>query len=95
VNKEDLRSEAGCIIEDRDEEKLGPVKEKFETKKLPVQKYMIAEFPYKGKGSVIISIMKVYPALVKFAREHGHNTDAPVMEIYDVPNKKIYYRKEL
>jgi len=39
--------------------------------------------------------MKVYPALNKFAKQNGFNEESAVMEIYDVPNKKILYRKEI
>jgi hypothetical protein len=39
------------------------------------------------------SLIKVYPALNKFALENGLSDDSAVMEIYDIPNKKIIYQK--
>ena len=39
--------------------------------------------------------MKVYPALNKYAIQNGYNEEGLVMEIYDIPNNKILYRKEL
>ena len=42
----------------------------------------------------MFGIMKVYPALDKYLKEHKYS-DSPIMEIYDVPNKKIIYRKEI
>jgi hypothetical protein len=39
--------------------------------------------------------MKVYPAIEKFVEENGYKKEGAVMEIYDVPNKKIVYRKEI
>ena len=39
--------------------------------------------------------MKVYPALNKFAKQNGFNEESAVMEMYDIPNKKLLYRKEL
>jgi hypothetical protein len=95
VEKSKLRSEAGCIIEEKDIEKLSDLPASFSTKIFPRKKYITTEFPYKGKMSVLFSIMKVYPALGKFATENNLNDDGAVMEIYDIPNKKIYYRKEI
>jgi len=38
--------------------------------------------------------MKVYPSLMKFAKENGYSEVGPIMEIYDMPDNKIIYRKE-
>lgn len=95
VEKEKLRSEAGSIIEEKDLEKLKALNHRFQTKVLQNKKYITTEFPYKGKLSVMLSIMKVYPALSKYAKEKGYNEDGAVMEIYDIPNDKILYRKEI
>ena len=94
VEKEKLRSEAGDIIEKDDLDKLLLIEGKYEIKVLPKQKYIITEFPYKGKISVLISIMKVYPALGKYA-EQNNLGDGAVIEICDVPNKKLMYRREI
>ncbi len=95
VEAADLRSDAGCILEPADAEQTDKLKVKYEIKEFPEKKYITASFPYKNKMSVMMSIMKVYPALNKYCEEKGYDTDTPVMEIYDVPNKKIYYRKEI
>lgn len=39
--------------------------------------------------------MKVYPAIEKYVEINGCKNEGSVMEIYDVPNKKIVYRKEI
>ncbi len=94
VEKSKLRSEAGCIIEAKDvnnAKAMGIYKSKI----LPEQKYIISEFPYKGKLSVLFSIMKVYPALNKFSAKNGYDENGAIIEIYDIPNKKILYRKEI
>jgi hypothetical protein len=44
--------------------------------------------------SILVGLMKVYPALEKYTKENGYAGGA-IMEIYDVPNKKIIYRQEL
>ena len=93
VAKEKLRSEIGCIVESADSSTLTKLAEKYQVKTLPESEFVIAEFPFKGKLSVLFGIMKVYPALDKFCKEQGY-IDTPITEIYDVPNKKIIYRKE-
>ncbi|MFO7864538.1 MAG: hypothetical protein R6U85_11095 [Salinivirgaceae bacterium] len=95
VDKTKLRSEAGCIIEPKDVQKLVQIDIPFRVKTIPVKKYMITEFPYKGKLSVMFGIFKVYPALEKFTMQNNHSIDGSIIEIYDVPGKKIMYRKEI
>jgi len=95
VEKSELRSEVGCIIEDKDTSRLTKIKEEFNTKNFPKSSFAVAEFPSKGKLSVLFGIMKVYPAIDKFVEKNGYKKEGYVMEIYDVPNKKIVYRKQL
>ncbi len=95
VEKSKLRSEAGNILEPSDMDRLPLLKEKYSTKIFPEQEYITTEFPYKGKMSVMFSIMKVYPALTKYAKANGYKEDTSVMEIYDIPNKRILYRKSI
>lgn len=94
VEKSKLRSEIGCIVENLDSVMIDKLSGKFQIKTYPYKSYITAEFPFKGKLSVMFGIMKVYPALEKYLKEHGYS-DGPIMEIYDVPNKKIIYRKEI
>ena len=93
VAKEELRSEVGCIVENADSATLARLAEKYQVKTLPQSDFIVTEFPFKGKLSIFFAIMKVYPALGKFCEEHGY-VDSPITEIYDIPNKKIIYRKE-
>jgi hypothetical protein len=93
VAKEKLRSEIGCIIENIDSATLTKLTEKYQVKTLSESEFIITEFPFKGKLSVLFGIMKVYPALEKFSKGQGF-AESPITEIYDVPNKKIIYRKE-
>ncbi len=95
VEKSKLRSEAGSIIEQRDLDKLNELPRDFLVKKMAEGRFITTEFPYKGKMSVIFSTMKVYSTLNKFAQNNGYNDDGAVIEIYDIPNKKILYRKEI
>jgi len=95
VKKSKLRSEAGCIIEAGDVAKVSTLTGDFKIKVLPKKQYIVAEFPYEGKLSIMVSIMKVYPSLKKYAEKNGFETNGAVMEIYDIPNGQILYREEL
>lgn len=95
VEKDKLRSEIGCIVEQKDTSKVSQIKGDLKTKTFPEKSYIVTEFPFKGKLSIIHGIMKVYPSIEKFVKEKGYSNDGAVMEIYDVPNKKILYRKEI
>jgi hypothetical protein len=95
VNREKLRSEIGCIIEENDYPKIDSVKAKYKVKTFPRKTYIVTEFPSKGKLSIIIGIIKVYPAMIQYVKTHKYNDRGFVMEIYDTPGKKIIYRKEI
>ncbi len=94
TEKEVLRADVGCILES-DFEKIDVLKNDFEIRKYPKSTYLTAEFPYKGTPSILIGIMKVYPAFNGYLEENGYVIDSPALEIWDFPNKKISYRKEL
>jgi len=96
VAKENLRYEAGCILENNiDSAKLEILKEKYKIKTLPEKEYLVSEFPFKGMMSVLVGIMKVYPAVDKYLEGKNIKKADAMMEIYDVPNKKLYYRMEM
>lgn len=95
VEKSKLRSEIGCIInEPIDSTTLADLSKKYKVKILPKGTYITTEFPNKGMMSTLVAIVKVYPALDKYVKENGFYDKVSVMEIYDVPNKKIIYRKK-
>ena len=94
VAKDKLRSEIGCIVENLDSVTLAGLTEKYQVKTLPQSEFVVTEFPFKGKLSILFGIMKVYPALDKFCKERGY-AESPITEIYDIPNKKIIYRKQI
>ena len=73
--------------------KTDDLSDRFNIKKVPIRDYMIAEMPYYGKWSIFLGIFKVYPKFEKFALENNLDEEGEVMEIYDIPNKKIIYRK--
>jgi hypothetical protein len=94
VETSKLRSDIGCIIEDADSTKIELISQHLKVKTCPEGKYVITEFPNRGFISIIIGIIKVYPAFNDYVIANGYK-DSPIMEIYDTPNKKIIYRKEI
>ncbi|MBP7102149.1 MAG: GyrI-like domain-containing protein [Bacteroidales bacterium] len=95
VERSKLRSELGCLLEERDTNKLTLLKNKYQIKTFPVGNYVVVEFPFKGFLSVMIGIMRVYPNIGEYVKTNGYSEKGAITEIYDVPNKKIIYRKEI
>ena len=91
VPKEKLRSEIGCILEEKDLSKVEELKAKqFKIKEFPKTEAIVVEFPFNTQFSIFAGIMKVYPKLEAYRKEYNYQT-REVMEIYDVPSKKILY----
>lgn len=95
VEKSKLRADAGCIVEEADVHRIPELKDPFRVKVLPEKEYLVTGFPFKGKMSVMVGIMKVYPAMSQYIKKKGYSEEGFVMEIYDTPGKKITYRKEI
>jgi len=95
VEKEKLRSDIGCILEPKDTGRVAKLEGKFKIKSCPEGNYIVTEFPFKSKLSVFVGIMRVYPAINKYIKEKGYSEEGSIMEIYDVPKKKIIYRKQI
>jgi len=86
-----LRSEIGCILEEKDLARVEELKTKqFKIKEFPNTNAIVIEFPFNNQFSILAGIMKVYPKLEAYRKEHNYNP-REVMEIYDVPSKKILY----
>ncbi|HEX3048356.1 MAG TPA: hypothetical protein VHY08_26650, partial [Bacillota bacterium] len=65
------------------------------TRYFVVGKVRIAYF-FLSSGSLARSFSsRMHPALNKFALENHFSDDSAVMEIYDIPNKRIIYRKAI
>jgi hypothetical protein len=90
VDKKNLRSIAGCILDKQDEDKIDYLQKNYQIKKFPASKSVIVVFPYKGIPSIFLGVVKVYPKLAEYLA-HKKYPPVPVMEIYDRPNEKIVY----
>lgn len=95
VESTKLRSEIGSVLEEKDSVRIAELCDRFQVKFCPEQTCIVTEFPFKGPISVMIGLIKVYPAMNEYLKANNLNNDSPIMEIYDVPNKKIYYRKAI
>lgn len=90
VPKEQLRSEVGCVLPAAYSEQAEVLAEKYKVKEFPVQRCIVAEMPYRNKASIMLGVFKTYPKLEKLVQEKGYPQN-PVMERYDVVNKRIQY----
>ncbi len=91
---ENLRSDVGCILEETDYDAVDHLKEKYSIREYPVTNAVVVEFPYRNTFSIFAGVMKVYPKLGKYRDLRGYK-DVPVMEIYDIPAKRIMYIQEI
>lgn len=94
TDKDKLRSDVGCVLDNPDSTTITKLSEKYQLQTLPSGDFIVTEFPMNGGLSFMLGIIKVYPSLNKYCIEHGYK-DSPITEIYDVPNKKIIYRKRI
>lgn len=90
VEKKNLRSIAGCILDKQDEDKIDYLQTNYQIKTFPASKSVIVVFPYKGIPSIFLGVLKVYPKLAEYLAQKKY-PPVPVMEIYDRPNEKIVY----
>ena len=90
VPADQLRSEDGAVLEDKDLAKLPEITKIHKYKVLPQKDSIVAELPIKNFLTYMIGPMRAYPALAKYAREHNLKTEL-AYEVYDMPGKKIYY----
>lgn len=90
VATNELRSIGGCIVEQNDYETLNLLGNKYNVLNYHSPENVYAEFSFKNPLSILVGIFKVYPEIKKI-QEKKHYTPQPVMEIYDIPAKKIIY----
>lgn len=89
------RSDVGCLLDTPvDSITMATISKRFKVKTMPEGDYIITQFENKGWPSIMVGIMKIYPALNDYIEKTDYKKDGPIMEIYDTPNKVIIYRKE-
>lgn len=88
VETDNLRSIAGCVVSKEDYDKIKNVK--YLKNIIENQSAFTTEFPFKNGFSVLFSLIKVYPAINNYLKVK-HIEQKPVIEIYNIPEKKIQY----
>lgn len=83
-----LRWIAGFIVDN--EKQAAAAKKYFRVERFSKTPALVAEFPLRGRLSIIAGMIKVYPAINHHAQKREF-TMGPVMEIYDSKAKKIIY----
>ena len=89
VRREDLRSEAGIILNPEDLEKVKGFEGLFKTKIFEKTRFMVARFPFKSSLSILVGVFKAYPAIGKYAQEHGYLPTFAI-EIYEFKKQIVY-----
>lgn len=95
VEKEELRSEGGVIVDKEDFQKLDLNSDKYKIQKLEKADYAIITFPFKNKLSYIVWMIRVYPELWSYLVENNYAENGPAIEMYDMENNLIYYMVEV
>lgn len=91
VEKDDLKSIGGCIVEKNDDknfsnfENLG-----LKTYELTKRDAICTNFPLYGNFSIILALLKVYPKLTKYFEKSKIDIKA-IMEVYDILDRRIDY----
>jgi hypothetical protein len=94
VRKADLRSIGGCIVDGLTPEEFNRrypgVSESFGVALFPASRNVMAVHPYRGKASIILGVLRVYPQFQAWMKKYKRRS-VPVMEIYDTPSRTITY----
>ena len=94
VAKDRLRSLGGCIVP---ADKAGGLMNRslpFRVAQLPGGRAVVVRFPFRGRMSIMVGAMRVYPAMNRHFVEAGV-PEGPIMEIYDMKAGEIRYVRPL
>ncbi|MDU1889443.1 MAG: GyrI-like domain-containing protein [Dysgonomonas sp.] len=95
VEESKLRSDLGCFLDTPvDSITMANLSARFKIKTMPQGEYIVTKTPNKGVMSIMVGIIKVYPAMNNYIEKNGYKNEGAVTEIYDTPTKTIIYRKE-
>lgn len=95
VSWTDLRSDVWAVINSQDVGKIINNNSWILVKSIPWGNKVIIEFPLRNIVSYMIGPMKVYPVIEKYMDEKWYKTTVPMIELYDMTAKKIYYIAEI
>ncbi|MBN1114835.1 MAG: GyrI-like domain-containing protein [Oligoflexia bacterium] len=92
--RDQCRSDIGVIVDEPTMDVVKAIRESYEIKIVPEGKYLVAEFPYRTKLSILIGVFKAYPELENEIRQNGY-VQKECMELYDSVNNKILYMMKI
>ena len=95
VAEVDNRSLIGVVIKPGDKEKFLSLETDARLVELKTQKVLHTSFAYKSGLSIMLAIMKIYPAIMKRAKRQSFDVYESI-EVYDFPNKSLnfYFPKQ-
>lgn len=95
VAEAENRSLIGVVMKDEDKEKFLALNSDARLVELVSQKVLYSGFAYKSGLSIMLAIMKIYPAIVKGAKRQAFDVYESI-EVYDFPNKTLnfYFPKQ-
>ncbi|MCX6807372.1 MAG: hypothetical protein NTZ80_00995 [Patescibacteria group bacterium] len=94
IEKDKLRSMVGCIVEEKDYDKINALTNKYKMRIFEQKNRIVTDFPLRGRSPIFFSLLRVYPALDVYMKSRGYKR-GEIMEIYDTPSQKITYAAEI
>jgi hypothetical protein len=94
VAKDQLRSLGGCILPADKAQGLMNSSQPFRIALLPGGQALVVRFPFRGRMSIMVGAMRVYPKMGRHMTEAGL-PEGPFMEIYDMTAGEIRYVRPL
>jgi len=94
VSWANLKSDVGAVIDTKDISKLASNKD-IKITKIASGTKIVVEFPLKNSLSYMVGPMRVYPVIAKYMKEKWYNTQTPMIELYAMTAKKIYYMSDI
>ncbi len=95
IIEEELRSKVGSIITDEQAQKIDELGLNYKIMTADSVYAVVTELPYRNKLSVIVGVMKAYPAMAEYMEEKGYEIGNVGYELYDMENGKILYMLEI
>lgn len=93
VKTDSLHSIIGYILETKDTARIVELRRKqFRIEMMGKTKSMVIEFPMRNQLSIMLGIMKAYPAFEKYRNEKNYQA-VPSLEIYE--SNKILFTMEV
>jgi len=87
VPSDSLRSEVGCLTDSL----LPSPEEPYMSRTMEPVRALVATFPLRSFFSYMSGVMKAYPALERYLEEEGIEARGPIMELYELRERRIRY----